>query len=156
MSLISSTSPTSSLAPSLTAARAERNTLLQGRASAAREFAGQAAAAGVANASRGPNFLSLDPDVAANARNGDSRGLALEAAKTLVTEAFIKPVFAAMREGGFAAEGFKPGTGERRFRPLFDAALAEKVVEGSNFDLVNRVADRFEASMKARSGKAAS
>ncbi len=156
MSLISSIGSRASLAPSLTAARAERNTLLQGRDHAARAFGVHAASAGIANASRGPNFLSLDPDIAANARNGDSRELAREAAKTLVTEAFIKPVFAAMREGGFAAEGFKPGTGERRFRPLFDAALAEKVVEGSNFDLVNRVADRFETSMKARAGKAAS
>ena len=37
--------------------------------------------------------------------------------------------------------------GERRFRPLLDAALAGKVVEGSNFQLVERLADRFERAM---------
>ncbi|MFM7051923.1 MAG: hypothetical protein ACKOYN_07315 [Planctomycetota bacterium] len=95
-------------------------------------------------------LLGPDARLERNARTGDARGLALEAAKTLVTEAFVKPVFAQMREGGFAAGPFKAGTGEKRFRPLFDAALAEKVVEGSNFAIVERVADRFEQSMSRR------
>ena len=96
-------------------------------------------------------FLSPDLRLAKRAREGDTRGLAVEAARTLVAEAFVKPVFASMREGGFAAEEFKPGTGEKRFRPMLDAALADKVVEGSNFALVQRVADRFERSIEHRS-----
>lgn len=92
-------------------------------------------------------FLSPDRSLAARARAGDSRELALEAAKTLVTEGLVKPVFESFRDGGFAADGFKPGAAERRFRPLFDAMLAERVVDGSNFTLVERTADRFERSM---------
>ena len=95
------------------------------------------------------SYLAPDPRLASAARNGSSFGLALEAAKTLVTEAFVKPIFAEMLEGSLASDAFKPGVGERRFRPLLDAALAEKVVDGSNFELVRRVADRFERSMRA-------
>lgn len=98
---------------------------------------------------RSATATALAPDLAlANAaREGSPRGLALEAARTLVTEAFVKPVFAAMQEGSLAAGPFKPGVGERRFRPLLDAALSGKVVEGSNFELVERLADRFERAM---------
>lgn len=96
-------------------------------------------------------FLSPDTRLAARARSGDTRGLALEAAKTLVSEGLVKPVFAELREGGFAADAFKPGAAERRFRPMFDAMLADKVVEGSNFALVARTADRFEKTIALKS-----
>ncbi|MEY5032412.1 MAG: hypothetical protein RL354_1443 [Planctomycetota bacterium] len=101
------------------------------------------------------SLLAPDARLAARARSGDTRALAYEAAKTLVTEGLVKPVFAQLREGGFAAEGFAPGTAERRFRPMFDAILADRVVEGSNFALVERTADRFERSMARRSEVAA-
>ena len=101
------------------------------------------------------SLLAPDAQLAARARSGDTRALAYEAAKTLVTEGLVKPVFAQLREGGFAAEGFGPGTAERRFRPMFDAILADRVVEGSNFALVERTADRFERSMARRSEVAA-
>ncbi len=93
------------------------------------------------------SLLAPDARLAARARGGDTRALAYEAAKTLVTEGLVKPVFASLRDGGFAAEPFAPGTAERRFRPMFDAILADRVVEGSNFALVERTADRFERSM---------
>lgn len=96
-------------------------------------------------------LLSPDLRLAKRAREGDTRGLALEAARTLVAEAFVKPVFAQLRDGGFAADGFKPGAGEKRFRPMLDAALSDKVVESSNFALVERVADRFERSIELKS-----
>jgi hypothetical protein len=38
---------------------------------------------------------------------------------------------------------------------MFDAILADRVVEGSNFALVERTADRFERSMARRSEVAA-
>ena len=88
-----------------------------------------------------------DARLAANARAGDARGLAREAAKTLVAEAFVKPVFASLRDGSLAAEPFKPGTAEKRFRPMLDALLADRFTEGANLDIVERVADRFERSI---------
>lgn len=97
------------------------------------------------------SMLAPDARLAREARAGDPRALAREAAKTLVTEAFVKPVFAALRDGSLAADGFKPGTAERRFRPLLDAALADKVVEGSGFGLVDTVAKRFENTIAGAS-----
>lgn len=92
-------------------------------------------------------FLRPDDRLAARARQGDTRGLALEAARTLVSEAFIKPVFAQLREGSLASEAFKPGVAEKRFRPLLDAALADAVVAKSGFGIVDAVADRFERAI---------
>ena len=96
------------------------------------------------------SLLAPDARLAAKARTGSPRELADVAAQTLVTEGLVKPVVASLREGGFAADAFKPGAAERRFRPMFDAILSDRVVEGSNFDLVDRVADRFERSISAR------
>lgn len=107
----------------------------------------------ISGSTSGANFLSPDLRLAKRAREGDTRGLAVEAARTLVAEAFVKPVFASMREGAFAADGFKPGAGEKRFRPMLDDALAGRVVEGSNFALVERVADRFERSIELKSNR---
>jgi hypothetical protein len=39
---------------------------------------------------------------------------------------------------------------------MLDAALADKVVESSNFTLVDRVADRFERSIELKSRQRAS
>ena len=93
------------------------------------------------------SLLAPDARLAQHARSGDTRGLALEAARTLVGEAFVKPVLASLRDAGLAADAFKPGTAEKRFRPMFDAMLSDRVVESSHFALVERVADRFERSM---------
>ncbi len=101
---------------------------------------------------RGASVMSADARLAQKAREGSPRELAYEAAKTLVVEAFVKPIFAQLHEGSLASDAFKPGVGEKRFRPLLDAALADKVVEGSNFALVQRVADRFERSITAHQG----
>jgi hypothetical protein len=96
------------------------------------------------------SILAPDARLASRARQGDTRALAYEASKTLVTEGLVKPVFASLRDGGFAAGPFAPGTAEKRFRPMLDAILADKVVEGSNFALVDRAADRFEQSIERR------
>ncbi|MBI1303575.1 MAG: hypothetical protein GC172_07280 [Phycisphaera sp.] len=92
-------------------------------------------------------FLRPDDRLAARAREGDTRGLALEAARTLVSEAFIKPIFAQLREGSLASEAFKPGVAEKRFRPLLDAALSDAVVAKSGFGIVEVVADQFERAI---------
>lgn len=92
-------------------------------------------------------FLAPDARLASDARNGNARELALEAARTLVSEAFVKPILSSLHEGSMAADAFKPGTGEKRFRPLLDAALADRIVEGSDFAIVRTVADRFERSI---------
>ena len=98
------------------------------------------------------SLLAPDARLASRARQGDARALAYEAAKTLVTEGLVKPVFASLRDGGFATGPFAPGTGEKRFRPMLDAILADTVVESSNFAVVDRAADRFEPTIARKSG----
>jgi hypothetical protein len=103
--------------------------------------------------SMGANRTILAPDarLAASARGGDPRGLALEAARTLVAEGLVKPIFAELREGNMAAEMFKPGVAEKRFRPLLDGMLADRVVASKDFPVVGVVADRFERAIRQRS-----
>ena len=94
-----------------------------------------------------PWFAAMGGYVSRLRDNMRDSNRALEAAKTLVGEAFVKPVLASLRDSGLAADAFKPGTAEKRFRPMFDAMLSDRVVESSHFALVERVADRFERSM---------
>ena len=96
------------------------------------------------------SLLSPDARLAAAARGGDARGLALEAARTLVSEGFVKPIFSQLREGNMAADAFKPGVAEKRFRPLLDAMLAERVVSSTGFPAVDVAADRFERAILRR------
>lgn len=96
------------------------------------------------------SVAGLDPRLAGNARDGNPAALAREAAKTLFAEAFVKPVFASMREGSLAADMFKPGAAERRFQPLLDSALADRVVDGGRFGIVDEVAQRFEKNLARR------
>ena len=97
-------------------------------------------------------LLAPDSGLAAKARRGDTRGLALEAARTLVAEGFVKPIFAELREGNMAADMFKPGVAEKRFRPLLDGMLANRVVASNDFPVVDVIADRFERALDRRSG----
>jgi hypothetical protein len=96
-------------------------------------------------------LLAPDSRLAANARKGDTRGLALAAARTLVAEGLVKPIFAEMREGNMSADMFKPGVAEKRFRPLLDGMLADRVVASKDFPVVEVIADRFERALGRRS-----
>jgi hypothetical protein len=115
---------------------------------------GISAMSGVMSANR--SILSPDPRLAAAARGGDPRGLALEAARTLVAEGLVKPIFAQMREGEMAGAMFKPGVAEKRFRPMLDGMLADRVVATKDFPVVGAVADRFEKSLTRRQSAAQS
>jgi hypothetical protein len=96
------------------------------------------------------SVAGLDPRLAGAARGGNPAELAREAAKTLFAEAFVKPIFATMREGSLAGDMFAPGAAERRFQPLLDSALADRVVDSGRFDIVDEVAGRFEKNLARR------
>ena len=103
--------------------------------------------------SRG-SFASLDPFAARGDRSRDPHALATEAARTLVREAFVRPVFEELHKGSLAAGPFRPGTAERRFRPMLDGMLADRIVERSDFALVRTIEDRFERAIARREGGA--
>lgn len=68
---------------------------------------------------------------------------AREAAQELVAGAFVKPVLSQLRDSTMAAEPFKPGTWERRFGPVVDQAVANELVKGDGWNLVDVMAERF-------------
>ena len=74
-----------------------------------------------------------------------------EVARKLVSLAFIEPVLAKLRETNQATGPFAPGDAERRFGPLFDQHLADRITSGANFPLV----DALREHLLARSAQSA-
>ena len=65
---------------------------------------------------------------------------ARDAAEQLVAISFIQPVLSSLRESNMAADPFGPGDAERRFGPMWDAAIAQRIVKARGFGLVDAVA----------------
>jgi hypothetical protein len=80
---------------------------------------------------------------------GDA-GAARTAAEQLVATTFIAPVLARMRESVFAEAPFAPSAAERRFGPLLDQHLADRIVHASRFPLVDEVARRLGGGTDGR------
>lgn len=64
------------------------------------------------------------------------------AAEELVAITMIQPILASLRESNMAADPFGPGDAERRFGPMWDAAIAHRIVKARGFGLVDEVARR--------------
>ncbi|NNF43296.1 MAG: hypothetical protein HKN62_09645 [Phycisphaerales bacterium] len=86
--------------------------------------------------------LSAASTTAATARADEGR----KAAESLVASTFVVPVLAMLRETSQAAEPFAPGAAERRFGPLLDQQLADRIVSGANFGLVDRVQEHLSGA----------
>src|SRR5262245_28078632 len=67
------------------------------------------------------------------------------AAQDFVATALVQPVLKQLRESNQAAEPFKPNAAERSFRTMLDNALAARITRSSNWPLVQRVVDQFQA-----------
>jgi Rod binding domain-containing protein len=66
---------------------------------------------------------------------------AREAARGLVSAALVQPILKQLRESKNAAPPpFGPGPGERSFREMMDATVAQKLVTSQNWPLVDRLA----------------
>jgi Rod binding domain-containing protein len=65
---------------------------------------------------------------------------AREAAEQLVAQTFVLPMLKEMRQSNSAAPPFAPSQGEKQFRALMDAELAQRIVKASRFNLVQRLA----------------
>ena len=74
---------------------------------------------------------------------------ARDAAMKLVSSSLVLPILTSMREGTFLEEPFKPGTMERRFGPLLDQAVADRITQSSNFDLVDSVVRTIQPQIDA-------
>lgn len=71
------------------------------------------------------------------------REMAREAATQLVAEALIMPVLESLRDSPMLRPPFAPGFAEKRFAPLLDQQIADRIVGASNFSLVDQIVDRL-------------
>ncbi len=71
------------------------------------------------------------------------REMAREAATQLVAEALIMPVLESMRDSPMLRPPFAPGFAEKRFAPLLDQQIADRITGASNFSLVDQIVDRL-------------
>jgi Rod binding domain-containing protein len=65
---------------------------------------------------------------------------ARETAEQLVTQTFIIPLLKQLREADRSAPPFAPSQGERQFRALGDAEVAQNITRSARFPLVERLA----------------
>lgn len=62
-----------------------------------------------------------------------------EAAQRLVATALVQPVLASLRDGPFRSELFAPGPAEKRFGPLLDRHIADRITQAEGFDIVSKL-----------------
>lgn len=73
-----------------------------------------------------------------------------ESAEQFVAISFVQPILKQLRESNNAAGPFAPTAGEKQFRALMDADIAQRVVKSSKWPLVERVTqDLMKAAEKA-------
>ncbi|MHC5003465.1 MAG: hypothetical protein ACYTJ0_10110 [Planctomycetota bacterium] len=77
-----------------------------------------------------------------------------DAASQLVASAFVLPVLQSVREGPFNDGPLAPGAAERRFAPLLDQHLADRVTRGASFRLVDVIVQRLSGAAIPRRGGA--
>lgn len=77
--------------------------------------------------------------------NTERGRLARQAAEQFVADAFVVPALQTLRDGPFAVEDgpFATTTTERRFGPMFDSILADRIVGRTKWSLIDTVARRL-------------
>jgi len=72
------------------------------------------------------------------------------AAARFVGMAFLEPMLASLREHSMAAGPFAPTSAERRFGPILDGLLADRIAEATNFPITEAVARRITGEEERR------
>jgi hypothetical protein len=85
------------------------------------------------------------------------RGKLVEEARTaseqLVSSAFILPVLAELRSSSMSEGPFAPGDTERRFGPVLDQHIADRLTQRSHFPLVDRLTEDLLRPAASRLGR---
>ncbi|MEK6701203.1 MAG: hypothetical protein AABZ53_02995 [Planctomycetota bacterium] len=90
---------------------------------------------------------STRPGMAARSKEAQTR----ESAEQFVAITFVQPILKQLRESNSAAGPFAPSSGEKQFRALMDADIAQRVVKSSRWPLVDRVTqDLLKAAEKSK------
>jgi Rod binding domain-containing protein len=77
---------------------------------------------------------------AANRTAGTPEAQARDAAQQFVSTTLVQPLLKQLREMENAAPPFAAGPGEKQFRALMDAEVAQNITSASHFPLIDRVA----------------
>jgi len=80
------------------------------------------------------------------ALRGETRGTKAtlrQAVEGLVSSALVLPALATLRESSLAAQPFAPGPAEKRFGPLLDQHIADRITSAADFPLVEAIVDKL-------------
>jgi Rod binding domain-containing protein len=75
---------------------------------------------------------------------------AQEGAEQLVASTFIVPILQELRESNQAAPPFGPGMHEKRFGPMLDAQVADRIVRAQGLGIVDAVRNRMLGVIESR------
>jgi hypothetical protein len=77
------------------------------------------------------------------AQQSRDRATVRESASKLVSSAFIMPVLEMLHDSEFLEPPFAPTVAEKRFQPLLDQHIADRITSAANFPLVDAIVDRL-------------
>ena len=66
-----------------------------------------------------------------------------QAAAQLVASTFIMPILQSMHDSPFLKPPFAPGFAEKRFQPLLDQQVADRLTSAARFPLIDVITDRL-------------
>ena len=81
--------------------------------------------------------------VLGKAAQDEDREAVREAASQLVSTTFIMPVLKAMHDSPFLEPPFAPGYAEKRFQPLLDQQVADRLTHAARFPLIDVIVERL-------------
>lgn len=91
-------------------------------------------------AGRGTDAFSA---VLTRAASSEDREAVREAAAQLVASTFIMPVLQMMHDSPFLEAPFAPGYAEKRFQPLLDQHVADRLTSAAGFPLIDVITNRL-------------
>ena len=87
--------------------------------------------------------------VLSRASEGGDREVVRRAAAQLVASTFIMPILQSMHDSPFLKPPFAPGFAEKRFQPLLDQQVADRLTSAARFPLIDIIVDWLMGPEKA-------
>ncbi len=87
--------------------------------------------------------------VLTQAASSQDREVVRQAAAQLVASTFIMPVLKSIHDSPFLEPPFAPGYAEKRFQPLLDLHVADRLTTAARFPLIDVITDWLMGSKEA-------
>ena len=87
--------------------------------------------------------------VLTQATGSQDREVVRQAAAQLVASTFIMPVLKSIHDSPFLEPPFAPGYAEKRFQPLLDQHVADRLTTAARFPLIDVITDRLMGSKES-------